>query len=92
MHWLWAASLVGRQPSPERSVSLTHVDCRPRRRVGPKPVEPAQARPVGLALGGGVLAGAEAAGDVVLGGAGANEACCVLLIGIHVAMHDDAHS
>lgn len=55
-------------------------------------MEPAQARPVGLALGGGVLAGAVAARDAVLGGAGANEACCVLLISINVAMHDDAHS
>ena len=55
-------------------------------------MELAQPRPVGLALGGAVLAGAEPVGDVVLGGAGASEACCVLLIGISVAMHAYAHS
>ncbi len=49
-----------------------------------KPVGPAQPKLVGLALVGGEVAGVVLVGGAVLGGAGANEICCVLLLSVYI--------
>jgi len=49
-----------------------------------KPVEPAQPKLVGLALVGGEVAGVVLVGGAVLGRAGANDICCVLLLSVYI--------
>jgi len=68
-------------------VELRVLKCRLKRRVVAKPVEPAQPKLVGLAVVGGEVVGVGPVGGAVLGGAGANDTCCVLLLSVYIFVH-----
>lgn len=78
---LWHAVFFSTFRSP------TALKYRLKRRVVAKPVEPAQPKLVGLAVVGGEAVGVGLVGAAVLGGAGPNDTCCVLLLSVYIFVH-----
>ena len=52
-----------------------------------EPAPLAQPKLVGLALVGGEVVGVGLVGAAVLGGVGANDTCCVLLLSVYIFVH-----